>query len=74
MKEIEAYHIIYNARANEGQIMLKMKDGGVESVLLDSPSEGTLLLDILRNESPVYYDEEHGLVMTGIEGVGEGEV
>ena len=71
MKEVESYRIAWNANADEGSIMLQTTDG-VEQILLDSASEGTLLLDILRNEKPVYV--ENGVIFTGFEPVGEGEV
>ena len=40
-------------------------------VVVEAPE--LLLLDILRNEKPVYWTEEGGIVWTGKEPVGEGE-
>jgi len=72
-KEIERYAFFWNARDNEGTLRLQFSDGSGDQVLIDSPQEGLLLLDILRHEKPVLYDAQHGLVMTGLEPVGEGE-
>ena len=70
MKQIESYKISWNVASDEGIILLNV-EGGTEQLLADSAAEALLLLDILRNESPVFYNE--GLLMTGFEPVGEGE-
>ena len=76
-QRIEKYAIFYNVQANEGHILFQFDDSvagdSTATLLLDSPQEGTFILDILRNESPVYYDDEHHLIMTGLEFTGEGE-
>ena len=76
-RNIEKYAIFWNAAANEGQFVLQLTESDegppTAMVYLDSPQEGSLLLDILRNERPVYYDDEHELIFTGLEVVGEGE-
>ncbi len=76
-RNIEKYAIFWNAAANEGHFVLQLtevEDGPPTAMLhLDSPQEGSLILDILRNEQPVYYDDEHGLIVSGMEPVGEGE-
>jgi hypothetical protein len=70
MKQIESYKITWNVANDEGIIVLQV-EGGTEQLLADSAAEALLLLDMLRNESPVFYNE--GLLMTGFEPVGEGE-
>ncbi len=50
-----------------------LADGTGGQVELDSAQEGLLLLDLLRNEKPVFYDATDDLIMTGMEPVGEGE-
>jgi hypothetical protein len=70
MKAIESYKITWNVKNDEGIILLQTQDG-VEQLLADSAAEAMLLLDILRNESPVFYND--GLLFTGFEPVGEGE-
>ena len=72
-KMIERYAFFWNARNNEGIVQLQFADGSGDQVLADSPQEGLLLLDILRNEKPVLYDDENGIIMTGLEPIGEGE-
>ncbi len=76
-RKIEKYAIFYNVAANEGHFLFQLDDNiegeSTATLLLDSPEEGTLILDILRNEEPVYYDEEHQIIMTGLEFTGEGE-
>jgi len=70
-KEIESYKVAWNTPADEGFIMLNTKDGGLERLEVDSAAEALLLLDILRNEKPVYC--EGPVLLTGFEPVGEGE-
>jgi len=76
-RRIEKYAVFYNVAANEGHILFQLDDNiegqGTATLLLDSPQEGMFVLDILRNEQPVYYDEEHQIIMTGLEFTGEGE-
>lgn len=75
-RNIDKYLVFWNAAANEGQLTLELagdEDPRTATIHLDSPQEGSLLLDILRNESPVYYDDEYELIITGMEPVGEGE-
>lgn len=73
-RKIEKYTIFYNVQANEGhfifQLDKKSKGESTATLLLDSPQEGTLILDILRNEQPVYYDEENQILMTGLDFTG----
>ncbi len=70
---IERYAFFWNVKDNEGSLQLQFSDGSGDQVLVDSPQEGLLLLDVLRNEKPVFYDAQHGIIMTGLEPVGEGE-
>ncbi len=70
---IERYAFFWNTKANEGHMHFQFSDGSRGQAFLDSPQEGQLLLDVLRNEQPVYYDDAHDMIMTGLEPVGEGE-
>ena len=74
-QRIERYAFFWNVKDNEGHLLfhLEGEENKTATLWLDSPQEGQLLVDILRNEDPVYYDEEHELIMTGLEPVGEGE-
>jgi hypothetical protein len=71
--EIHGYAFFWQAKNNEGTLQLKLSNGEGAQVLVDSAQEGLLLLDILRNEKPVYFDRDNDLIMTGLEPVGEGE-
>ena len=73
-KEIEQYAFYWHYKGNEGYIQLLLADGTTGQVQIDSAAEGSLLLDVLRNEKPVYWDSDHELIMTGLEPVGEGEL
>ena len=70
-RKIENYSFVWNTEANQGQIIFqlaKVKDrAGSAPLLLDSASEGMLVLDILRNEKPVYFDDENNLILTGFD-------
>ena len=70
-KEVESYKIAWNTPSDEGIIMLQIVDGGMERLEVDSAAEALLLLDILRNEKPVYCQGQ--VLLTGFEPVGEGE-
>ena len=58
---------------HSGMIHFILKNGTSSHFNFHGPEEASLLLDILRNEKPVYYDPEHEIVATGMEKVGEGE-
>lgn len=72
MIKIESYAIMWNADTNEGSINLLLEGGGTRMISADSAAECTLLVDILRNESPVYVHVRHNQLITGMEPVGEG--
>ena len=70
-REIERYSFFWNVRANEGHFIFQLRESTTATLFLDSPQEGQLLLDVLRNEKPVFFDEEHEIILTGLESVGE---
>ncbi|MEO1263201.1 MAG: hypothetical protein AAFZ15_30605 [Bacteroidota bacterium] len=73
MKKVEQYKIFYRHINESGAVHLIVSDGTGYHYNFHSATEASLLLDILRNESPVYYDPHHELLATGLEEVGEGE-
>ncbi|MEM7132595.1 MAG: hypothetical protein AAF702_40200 [Chloroflexota bacterium] len=73
MKEVIHYSFFWRTEDNTGVFQLALADGTGGSLEPDSPQEAMLLLDVLRNEKPIYYEAEHQLLMTGLEPVGEGE-
>lgn len=73
MIKIESYAIMWNVDTNQGSINLLLEGDGSRMLHIDSAEEGSLLLDILRNEDPVYVHNNHNQIITGIEPVGEGD-
>lgn len=73
MQEVTNYTFFWRTEDNCGVFHLALADGTGGTLEPDSPAEAMLLLDVLRNEKPVYYKEEHKILMTGMEPVGEGE-
>ena len=72
--EILQYTFFWNNQQDEGIFNLVFVNGSGGQLLADSASEAMLILDVLRNEKPVYYDDINSLLMTGMEPVGEGEL
>lgn len=73
MKEVLAYKVSWNVEVDQGIFLLDLKnEEGVRQLLVDSAAEASLLIDILRNEKPVYVDSNN-LLLSGFEMVGEGE-
>ncbi len=73
MIEITSYKFVWELDNNEGLMHLKPTGGASKIVPIDSPQEASLLLDVLRNEKPVFYDSDNNIILTGLEPVGEGE-
>lgn len=73
MIKIMKYMMSYRPHENAGSVHLVLENGEGADIPIDSPQESMLMLDMLRNESPVFYDPNHQLLTTGMEGVGEGE-
>ena len=71
-KEIEAYSV-FHYQDGSTRINLHFENDEWSHFEKLDPSRAVLLLDILRNEKPVYWTEEGGIVWTGKEPVGEGE-
>ena len=73
MKKIKRYAFSWNTEKTEGLLQLLLEDDGAGTLPVNSASEGLLLLDLLRNEKPVYFNEENNIIMSRLEAVGEGE-
>lgn len=73
MLEILNYSFFWRTKDNQGTIQLALANGQGATLTPQTPAEAMLLVDILRNEKPVYYCAEHEMLMTGPEPVGEGE-
>ena len=72
MQEVMNYAFFWRTEDNKGVIKLTLANDTGGSLEPDSPEEARLLLEVLRNEKPVYYKAEHQLLITGLEPVGEG--
>ena len=73
LKQVKSYSIFYRHLDHSGMIYLNMKDGSGQHFAFHSEQEASLILDLLRNEKPVFYDPVHEMLATGMEPVGEGE-
>ena len=71
-KEIEAYSVLHY-RDGTTRINLHFADDTYEHYDAIDAARATLLLDILRNEHPVYWTPDQEILWTGKEPVGEGE-
>lgn len=71
MKQIDSYKIVWNAQVDEGTILLHTTDDSLEQIHVDSAPEASLILHMLRHETPVFYQD--GLLYSGFEDVGQGE-
>jgi len=72
-KEVKKYHIGWRHAAHSG--LIKMFYAGTGDVQIDSlaADDYMAMVDILRNEAPIYYDEVAKVLATHHEAVGEGE-
>jgi len=73
MQEIHSYKITWRPIDNAGTIHVAMSNGTSAPIPIDSAQEMAMMIDLLRNEKPVFYNAKHQLVCTGFEAVGEGE-
>lgn len=71
-KEILAYSVLHY-RNGTSRINLHFADDSFSHYTGLDAARAALLLDILRNEKPVYWTEEEEILWTGKEPVGEGE-
>ncbi len=75
-EEVVSYFARWNLGNHNGHIQLNLRSGGSTSfgeVLLTNPVEFQIVLDLLRNERPVFVDDATQSLQTGSELVGEGE-
>ncbi|GAB4315830.1 MAG: hypothetical protein Kow0069_17800 [Promethearchaeota archaeon] len=79
--EVKKYRLRWNVREHSGSISLYWHaPSDPEDQLTGEKFEVTdklefmLLVDVLRNEKPVFYFKETGILTTQKEDVGEGEV
>ncbi len=73
MKEVEKYAFFWRPEDDSGSIHLVLAGEGAADIFIDSPQEATFLLDLLRNEKPIFYNADSGQICTGLEPAGEEE-
>lgn len=71
-KLINSYQAQWRQAKNYGFLRLNYA-GGVSTLKIESPQEMLLLLDIVRNEKPVWCETTTKAIATGAEPVGEEE-
>ena len=74
LHEIDRYKAYWSISYNLGRVSV-WKEGQEETwnFQVDSTGEFSLVIDLLRNEKPVYYDPEAEIIGGANEPVGEGE-
>jgi len=72
--EIKEYQAAWNISTHEGHIHLRKEDGTWgQPIIVSDPNEFSVIVDLLRNEKPIFHNEESNLLSTLREPVGEGE-
>ena len=71
-KEVKKYSVNWRHIENYGYIIVYYENMGF-GLKIESPQELLFLVDLLRNEEPVYFDPTTKQINTSLEEVGEGE-
>jgi hypothetical protein len=64
MELVLSYKMAWNTSNDQGTLLLSVEDN-VRQIHIDSASEASLVLDILKHEKPVFVQEN--LIFTGFE-------
>ncbi len=72
-KGVEKYQLAWSHDAKSGSIVLLFQGGGARQINGLSYEDYSAMVDMLRNEKPLWYDENQALLATYHEPVGEGE-
>ncbi len=75
LKKVEKYRFDYDTKNNEKSLMVNYREGnnmGKESMQLIA-QDALFLMDMLRNEKPIFWDDTRKILHTGSEIIGEGE-
>ena len=72
-EKISGYREVWDLNDHRGGVVLIMEAGDTTYLRLENPAEFNAVIDILRNEKPVYYDRKRQFIQTGEEPIGEGE-
>jgi len=66
-EEIEAYALAWNIDENRGAVQMRLKNGDMAKIPLDTAPELAAIGDILRNESPSFFSATRKAIRTGWE-------
>ena len=73
MVEITAYSVYWRGPAGVGEVRVNLVDDTSATLAELSADQVRMLVDLLRNEKPVYFDSEKETVFVAWEPVGWGE-
>jgi len=71
--QVTAYYVFWDVDGHNGNIQLNLADNTGWAIGGQTPEEMHMLVDLLRNESPIYFEDTSRLLIVGSEPVGEGE-
>ncbi|MEP7196395.1 MAG: hypothetical protein ABI851_07720 [Saprospiraceae bacterium] len=72
-ESISLYSVNWRAKTNSGVIDLIFENGTTERIKIDTAQELSTMVDLLRNEKPVYFHTGSKELVTGWEPLGEEE-
>ncbi len=72
-QEIKGYRAYVDIDGGFAGLILTFEDGPAVHHRTENLAVYMAAVDLLRNESPVYYDRNRKFIQTGEEGVGEGD-
>ena len=61
---IEDYSVFWRIEEHSGSVHLLLSNGSSQDLNINNVMEGLFLLNILQNEKPLFYDDEHKLIIT----------
>ena len=72
-QKIASYRAYVDIDGGFAGLILKLENGSSVHNRTDNMAVYMAAIDLLRNESPVYYDEARKFIQTGQEATGEGD-
>jgi hypothetical protein len=71
---IVQYRVMWDYEDHFGKVQLRFPNGEWSpQITVTNPTEFQVLVDLLRNEQPVFFDSDNERIQTGPESVGEQE-
>ena len=73
--ELTNYYVSWDHKNHRGNFVFYWEGGNnmIPGVRITDPAEFQVMIDLLRNESPIWWDSRTGKLSAGLESVGEGE-